>query len=187
MTLIRRFFCALLALVLLMPAAGSEGAQTAYLSLDEQIAEAIDGAEELIRLHVVASDDSQEAQALKLKVRDAVLAEAQALLADCADADEAFARLTAALDQLERAAAERAREEGYFGSVCAETGTFDFPEREYAGVVVPAGEYRALSVVIGDGGGQNWWCVLFPTLCTASDGHSILGEWLAGIFGGESA
>ena len=48
MTLIRRFFCALLALVLLMPAAGSEGAQTAYLSLDEQIAEAIDGAEELI-------------------------------------------------------------------------------------------------------------------------------------------
>ena len=187
MTLIRRFFCAILALAILACAAGAEEARTAYLNLDERVAETIAGADELIRLHVVASDDGEAAQALKLEVRDAVLDEAREILRGCADADEAFDRLTESLGELERAAAGRAREAGYFGAVRAETGTFDFPEREYAGVVVPAGEYRALRVVLGAGEGKNWWCVLFPTLCAAGDGESILGRWFAGLLGGGRA
>ena len=116
-----------------------------------------------------------------------MLDEAREILRGCADADEAFDRLTESLGELERAAAGRAREAGYFGAVRAETGTFDFPEREYAGVVVPAGEYRALRVVLGAGEGKNWWCVLFPTLCAAGDGESILGRWFAGLLGGGRA
>ena len=187
MTLIRRFFCALCALALLTPSAGAAQAQTAYLSLDERIAEAADGAEELVRLHVVAADDSPEAQALKLEVRDAVLARAQALLADCPDAESAYAQLSESLSDFERAATAVVRAHGCLDEVRAETGMFDFPERKYAGVVVPAGEYRALRVVIGAGEGQNWWCVLFPTLCSAGDGHSALAAWFAQWFGGMGA
>lgn len=167
--------------------------ETAYLQLDESLAQMLESVEdprqELVRLHVVASDDSDEAQALKLKVRNAALDEARRLLADCDSAELAYARLTATLPALEQAALDEARRQGYEGPVRAETGIFEFPDRDYGGVVVPAGRYRALRIVIGEGSGHNWWCVLYPTLCNP-DGveyHSIFGQWLNQLFGGEGA
>ncbi len=148
--------------------------------------------EDYIRLHVVANDDGDGAQALKLEVRDACLMCARALLRDCVDADAAWEAVNDNLNLIELAALLRARICGWQGSVKAETGVFDFPDRRYGGLLVPAGEYRALRVVIGDGEGRNWWCVLFPTLCLdescAPDApvafHSTLLSWLLSAFGG---
>ena len=136
---------------------------------------------EYIRLHVVAADDGAAAQALKLQVRDAVLAAVRPLVADCGDAGEAWRRIGQSVEALEAAAALRARALGYDGPVAAETGVFDFPDRHYAGA------YRALRVVIGEGEGHNWWCVLYPSLCVPEDApplRSVLLEWLRGLLGG---
>lgn len=141
-----------------------------------------------IRLHVVAADDGAAAQALKLQVRDAVLAAVRPLLADCGGAEEAWRRIGEHVDALEAAAARRARALGYDGPVAAGTGVFDFPDRHYGAVFVPAGAYRALRVVIGEGEGHNWWCVLYPSLCLPGDApplRSALLDWLRGLLGGE--
>ncbi len=140
-----------------------------------------------IRLHVVAADDGAAAQALKLQVRDAVLAAVRPLLADCGGAEEAWRRIGQNVEALEAAATLRARALGYDGPVAAGTGVFDFPDRHYGAVFVPAGAYRALRVVIGEGEGHNWWCVLYPSLCVPGDApplRSALLDWLRGLLGG---
>ena len=181
--MIRRLFCAILAAAALMTSACAEDAATAYLSLDRPLTEA------LVRLHVVAEDDSEAAQALKLEARDAVLAAAGPLLADCDSPELAYARLTACLDELENAARACLAAHGCDAEVTAQTGVFAFPDCDYAGLTVPAGDYRALRVTIGAGQGHNWWCVLYPTLCMTGEGelHSLLADWLAALLGGETA
>ena len=84
-----------------------------------------------IRLHVVAADDGAAAQALKLEVRDAVLAAVRPLVADCGDADEAWQRIGENVDALEAVVAQKARALGYDGPVAAGTGVFEFPDRQY--------------------------------------------------------
>ena len=144
---------------------------------------------EYIRLHVVAADDGTAAQALKLEVRDAILKAARALLEDCGDADTAWDIIGENVEALEAAATARARAQGYQGRVSAETGVFDFPDRHYGAVFVPAGRYRALRVVIGEGAGHNWWCVLYPSLCVpegeAPTLRSALLDWLRRLAGGD--
>ena len=87
----------------------------------------------------------------------------------------------------------RAAELGYAGSVSCEAGIFAFPDREYGAVNVPAGDYRALRVVIGAGAGHNWWCVLYPSLCWPEDVprdapfYSAIWNWLVEWFGGEAS
>ena len=150
-------------------------------------------ASDYVRLHVVAENDTAPAQALKLEIRDAVLKEARALLWDCPNADAAWARVNAKLDRFSEAASSRAAELGYAGSVRCETGVFAFPDREYGAVTVPAGDYRALRVVIGAGNGHNWWCVLYPSLCWPEDVpqdapfYSAIWNWLVEWFGGEAS
>lgn len=172
--MIRRFLCAVLeaALVLSGPTAA-----------EARLSAANEG---LVRLHVVADSDSAEAQGLKLLVRDAVLECAKGLLSECESADAAYVTLEENLGALESAARACAAANGFDGEVCAQTGVFEFPEREYGGVTVPAGEYRALRVTIGSGEGQNWWCVLYPTLCVFAEGgyYSALAEWFEQWWGG---
>ncbi len=140
-----------------------------------------------IRLHVVAADDGAAAQALKQEVRDAVLAAVRPLVADCGDADEAWQRIGENVDALEAVAAQKARVLGYDGQVAAGTGVFEFPDRQYGALFVPAGAYRALRVVIGAGEGRNWWCVLYPSLCVPEAGplRSAVLDWLRGLLGGD--
>lgn len=148
--------------------------------------------EDFIRLHVLANDDGEAAQALKLQVRDACLMCTRALLEDCKDADAAWAIVKDNLSLIELAALIRARVCGWEGAVSAEAGVFDFPDRRYGEVEVPAGAYRAVRVVIGGGAGHNWWCVLFPSLCLGEDCapgepvkfHSTVLDWLCGLLGG---
>ena len=127
--------------------------------------------EKVLRLHVLANSDSAEDQALKLKVRDSVVEKAAEILAGCHDRESAEQRLTEALPELEEAARKRIAAEGESQRVTAELRPTRFPTREYESFTLPAGEYLALRVVIGQGAGHNWWCVVFPPLCaeTTSD------------------
>ena len=109
----------------------------------------------LIRLHVVARSDSPADQAEKLQMRDKVLEVLSPLLADCAGPEEASDLIRGSFPLLES-----------LGDVRVTLAREYFPTRQYEGFALPAGEYDALRVVIGEGGGRNWWCVVFPPLCT---------------------
>jgi aminoglycoside 6'-N-acetyltransferase I len=89
------------------------------------------------------------------------------------------------------AAEARAREMGYLGAVQVVTGEFEFPDRVYGDELVPAGVYRAVRVILGEGQGHNWWCVVYPSMCLPDDMppgtevtfYSSIGEWLSNLFG----
>ncbi len=119
----------------------------------------------VVRLHVLANSDSEEDQALKLAVRDAVLQAGSGLLDGAADRAGAEARLQESLPVLEQAAHETLAAQGCGDPVRVELTTCYFPTRTYGEWTLPAGNYRAVRVVIGEGQGHNWWCVLFPPLC----------------------
>ena len=142
-------------------------------------------ADKVVRLHVLANSDSEEDQALKLKVRDVVLERATAILEQSADRREAESRLRGELLELERIAAEEIAAEGYNYPVTVELENTDFPTKEYDGFTLPAGEYLALRVIIGEGQGQNWWCVVFPPLCTAASADVPASALAAGFSEGE--
>ncbi len=124
-------------------------------------------AQKVIRLHVVANSDSAEDQALKLKVRDAVLREG-ALRLTGLDRDQALEALTQALPELGQVAADTVAGEGYDYPVRVTLGEDAFPTKRYEDFALPAGDYTALRVELGEGSGQNWWCVVFPPLCLGS-------------------
>ena len=138
-------------------------------------------ADKVVRLHVLANSDSEEDQALKLKVRDVVLERATAILEQSADRREAESSLRGELLELERIAAEEIAAEGYNYPVTVELENTDFPTKEYDGFTLPAGEYLALRVIIGEGQGQNWWCVVFPPLCTAASADVPASALAAGF------
>ena len=121
--------------------------------------------EKMIRLHVIANSDSEDDQAMKLLARDAVLTRAEAILRQASNREEAMEDLNAALPELERTAYDAC---GGAYPVHAALEMAEFPRKEYDGFALPAGEYMALRVVIGEGAGRNWWCVVYPPLCTAA-------------------
>ena len=126
-------------------------------------------ADKVIRLHVIANSDDPADQALKLQVRDRILAEAGDLFDQGLTRAEAEAAITARLGDLAAAGAETVEEAGYDYPVTASLEeSVWFPTKEYEDFALPAGEYTALRIVIGEGGGQNWWCVVFPPLCLGS-------------------
>ena len=121
--------------------------------------------EELIRLHVVADSDSQEDQALKLQVRDAVLLSIREGMAQAGDAQAARDYLLENLPKIQAAAKDCLQRLGCDDSVSVTLCQEDFPRRLYDTFALPAGIYEALRVTIGEGRGHNWWCVAFPSLC----------------------
>lgn len=175
-------FCILLAMMLcILPAA----AQAEVLTPD------------LVRLQVVAESDSEADQALKLQVRDGILERAQQIFAQAENADDAYVLAHQNCGEFERIAREIVSDAGADCEICVEVGEFDFPDRIYGGVLVPAGTYRALRVTLGAGEGHNWWCVLYPTLChidesaLQEDGtitfYSHTLRFLEKLFGGDFA
>ena len=127
----------------------------------------------VLRLHVIAASDSEADQAAKLAARDALLDVTAPILAGCGSRDEAAARLADAAPLLEQTAAAAA---GCDAVVLL--GEERYPTRTYAAAALPAGEYLSLRVVLGEGEGQNWWCVLFPPLClsAATDTEAVCIE-----------
>ena len=151
--------------------------------------------EDFIRFHVIANSDTDEDQQLKLKVRDAVLAKINnelvqeamsqdleefpatgAAMVSQTDEELNRTRVTLDLDQskkyiqenlkeIEAAAEQVVRENGYNYPVKAELGVRSIPKKSYGDIIFPSGNYEALNITIGEGKGHNWWCVLFPPLC----------------------
>lgn len=122
-------------------------------------------AEHMIRLHVLANSDDREDQALKLQVRDRILRETRVLLADRRTAEDAAEILSDNLDRLAESAQRELRDRGCDCPVQVTLEETWFPTRIYGSTALPAGTYQALRVVIGEGKGHNWWCVVFPSLC----------------------
>jgi stage II sporulation protein R len=122
----------------------------------------------VVRLHVLANSDSDEDQALKLRVRDAVLDAASPVVAGCRSQAEAIRALNAHLSELEAAARRVIASEGRTDSVTVLLGEEDYPTRTYESCAFPAGRYVSLRVCIGEAKGQNWWCCLFPPLCLSA-------------------
>lgn len=119
----------------------------------------------VLRLHVIANSDSEEDQALKLKVRDAVLEASTPLLAECETREEAMTTIRENLPLLEDAARKTIAAEGRADTVSAVLGEEVYPTKDYESFCFPAGSYVSLQIKIGDAEGQNWWCVLFPPMC----------------------
>jgi stage II sporulation protein R len=124
----------------------------------------------ILRLHVIANSDSPEDQRVKLLVRDAILEYERSGLVSCQDSEQARAELMRNGSGILSAAEKVLRDEGMDYGVQLEMGAYEFPRREYDGVVFPEGNYDAMRVVLGDGNGKNWWCVMFPPLCVIDAG-----------------
>ena len=137
--------------------------------------------DKVVRLHVLANSDSAEDQALKLRVRDRVMERTTQWLQSAADRAEAEGLLRGGLLELEGIAAREIAEAGYDYPVTAQVADTTFPTKEYDGFALPAGEYLALRIVIGEGAGQNWWCVVFPPLCTTAASDVAVTALAAGM------
>jgi stage II sporulation protein R len=122
----------------------------------------------LIRLHVVANSDSGEDQALKLKVRDAVLEELCDSLKNVDSRKEAESIISDNADALLSCAKRTVQDNGYDYDITLSLCTEQFPTTEYDTFSLPAGEYESLRITIGEGSGHNWWCVVYPPVCTAA-------------------
>lgn len=121
--------------------------------------------DKLIRFHVLANSDSEQDQALKRAVRDAILKVVSPKLAVSKSLDESRQILKQVRPDMEKIGRSVVKMAGKDYSVRTEYGHFTFPTKSYGSLVLPAGNYEALRVVIGKGQGSNWWCVLFPPLC----------------------
>ena len=121
-------------------------------------------ANSIFRLHIIANSNSTEDQAVKLEVRDAVL-EYEAENLDAVSAAKTREELMTHGAELLEIIEGVLRSNGFDYGAQMLVGTFPFPDREYNGVLYPAGDYDAFRVILGDGAGENWWCVMFPPLC----------------------
>lgn len=122
--------------------------------------------EKMLRMHVIANSDSEEDQKLKLKVRDAVLSAGKEVFDGSITSSEAQAKITPHIVYLENVALDTIKNEGFDYSVKIMVEKEYFNTRTYDNsITLPAGFYTAVKVIIGEGKGQNWWCVMFPPMC----------------------
>ncbi|MGI6406780.1 MAG: stage II sporulation protein R [Syntrophaceticus sp.] len=119
----------------------------------------------LIRFHVIANSDQEQDQHVKYIVRDRLIEVLKQQLSGAENYQEAQRIITDNRTQLAAVARETVAAAGQSYEVRVELGKSDFPPKAYGNVVLPQGEYEALKIVLGEGKGANWWCVLFPPLC----------------------
>lgn len=123
--------------------------------------------DKVLRLHILANSDSDEDQALKLKVRDAVLAESGIFLNGDYSRLEAESLVLENTDKIQSIAQRVVSENGYNYSVSVQLVNMTFDQRVYDSITLPAGDYDALRITIGSAEGKNWWCVMYPQFCIA--------------------
>ena len=137
--------------------------------------------DELLRLHVVGASNSVEDQEVKLRVRDAVLESLEEGLKQVSDPQAAYDYVARMLPKVEEAANCALAAAGFSDTVAVSLTEEAFPTREYDTFSLPAGIYKALRVVIGEGEGKNWWCVVFPQLCMGNGGDFVETASVAGL------
>lgn len=129
--------------------------------------------DKLIRFHVIANSDSPEDQELKLKVRDKIISEMNEKFVDISSIEETKQLVKNSLDEIKYIAEREVRERNKNYDVNVYFGNSSFPTKSYGGFTLPAGEYEAVKVVLGEGKGKNWWCVMFPPLCFIDVTHGL--------------
>lgn len=129
--------------------------------------------EDILRLHVVAASDGEADQNVKLQVRDAILGSLEEGLSDLTDPEQVFSYVQTMLPKLEQTANRVLEEAGFDDTAKVSLTEESFPIREYDTFSLPSGIYHSLRVVIGEGEGHNWWCVVFPQLCTGADAEKF--------------
>jgi stage II sporulation protein R len=127
----------------------------------------------IVRLHVVAHSDTPADQTLKLQVRDAVVAYLETNLSCCEDVTQVKQYLSTNLDSLQTVAEATLRSQNSEKEVTVTLGKESFPVRQYDTFSLPSGVYESLRICIGDAAGQNWWCVVFPTLCVPTSSQEV--------------
>ena len=138
-------------------------------------------ADEVLRLHVVANSDSDADQAVKLQVRDAILSAATPYLEGVQGQQEAQRALEPHLGELAQAGAQVLSDAGMDYPITVSISDVWLPTREYTDFALPAGTYRSLQVILGDGAGHNWWCVVYPPLCLGSVSEESVESSASGV------
>lgn len=133
-------------------------------------------ASKVLRFHVLANSDAACDQAVKEEVRDAVGLYLQPYLKDVDSLEETKLIIEKNLDGVVETAVETLRMHGYNYGVTAQIASIHFPEKTYGAYTFPKGEYEALQVVLGEGNGQNWWCVLYPNMCFKGAVFEVIEE-----------
>lgn len=121
--------------------------------------------ENILRLHIIANSDSQEDQALKLKIRDTILNETGDLFLGVTELENAEKQASEHIDEFTKIANRVIKENGFDYSANVTLGDCFFETREYETFTLPAGNYRSLIIELGKAEGKNWWCVIFPSVC----------------------
>ena len=135
--------------------------------------------ESVLRLHILANSDSDEDQALKLKVRDRILEETGDLFENASNLENAESSAANSLELVRSIAEDEVRKQGYDYPVRAELCNMFFETRQYDDITMPAGRYDAVRITIGEAKGHNWWCVLYPPMCIpAAQPKQELGDVL---------
>lgn len=161
----RRMACLVMAAVVLLVTVAVRQYQ------DSHLAEAL--SKKVLRFHVIANSDRAEDQALKLKVRDAVGLYMRELLQDASSLQESREIAQSHLAKIRETADAVVAREGYAYEVSVALEETQFPDKTYGPYTLPGGSYQALRVVIGEGGGQNWWCVMYPNMCFAGSVYEV--------------
>ena len=123
---------------------------------------------DVLRLHILANSDSAEDQSLKIKVRNSVIENESDIFDGVGNVTAAKEKVIRNYDSIKASAKKVIREEGYDYPVSVRIEKTYFPTRHYESFTLPAGYYEALRIVIGEGKGHNWWCVMYPPLCVGS-------------------
>ncbi len=131
---------------------------------------------QVLRLHILANSDSAEDQSVKLIVRDAILAFLTEPLSDCHSKGEVKEAIASLLPEILDCANETLRNAGYAYTASGTLTVADFPLKVYGDIFLPAGTYETLQITLGEAEGQNWWCLIFPSLCFV-DSVLITEEW----------
>lgn len=152
--------------------AGSDTSLIFHQESPEKIQKNI--ASQVIRLHVIANSDTAQDQALKLKVRNAIIEELQSSLTDTGSVQDARNQILARIPSVLQKAQKTVAMEGYSYPVKVTLGNQYFPVKDYGDLRFPAGNYEALCVRIGAASGHNWWCVLFPSLCFVDETRAVV-------------
>ena len=147
-----------------------------YTELSKIDAFSDDYKDKLIRFHVLANSDSEEDQSLKLKVRDDVIDYLQPKLKTSKSIKESEKIILEEKSNLINICENTIRENGYDYGVDIDLGYSKFPTKQYSSVVLPAGEYKSLKILIGNGQGKNWWCVMFPPLCFVDEQNNVINK-----------
>ena len=133
-------------------------------------------AEKILRFHVLANSDSDEDQQVKIKVRDAVGKYIEPKLIDSKSLEETKEIVESEMDNIIKVADDTLFENGFSYKSSASVTVTDFPEKSYGEYTFPAGKYQALQIVLGDGNGHNWWCVLYPNMCFRGSVYEVVSE-----------